>query len=696
MPMKSFFLCFFLFFLISIQAQHQDKVDFTHAEVDIDVIPTEEVIKGKVTYQFKALQKLDSVFLDAQDLVVSTVLLNNKKVQFRNNGKTLTINKRFRENRSYSLEISYWCKPKQTVYFTGWEDQDALKQVWTQGQGKYSSHWLPSFDDMREKVEFDLSISTEKDYTVIANGTLIRTEDINGKKKWTFDMDHPMSSYLLAFAIGKYSTHQLLSNRGIPIRLNYYPEDSVLREPTYRYTKEIFEFMEQEIGMPYPWSKYELVPVRDFLYAGMENTGAVIFSDSFVIDSIAFKDQNFVNVNAHEMAHQWFGNLVTQEDGNAHWLHEGFATYYALLAEKEVFGEDYFYWKLYDSAQNLKVASENNEGEALMDPKAGSLTFYEKGAWAIHMLRKQLGNTAYRKGIGQFLEKYSFGNAGIDDFLKEMELASGADLNSYKQQWLQRKEFPYLEAKETLISESKDLKQFFDLQKSLMNRKEDQEAIIKQYWAATESVPLRVKIIDTYYKSLSKAFLETLLADENPKIRQALAVSVGQVPLDLKAGFESLLEDESYSTLEHVLYKLWIYFPSDRIGYLNRTKDVIGFPDKNVRILWLTLALLTKDYEPQKSGDYYNELSGYTRAEYPFEVRQNTFRFLYEAIGFSDRNLLDLIQASQHRSWQFRKFAGTLLDQLLEQEGYEVRIKNLLGKLNEAELRYMNNKLKVE
>src|SRR5690606_20392018 len=131
------------------------------------------------------------------------------------------------------------------------------------------------------------------------------------------------------------------------------------------------------------------------------------------------------------------------------------ATYYALLAEKEIFGDAYYYWKLYDSAQNLKEATERNRGEALTDPKAGSLTFYEKGAWAVHMLRKQLGDVAYRRGVVQFLEKYSFRNAGIDDFIREMEQAGGTDLDPYKQQWLQSREFPYLEAKETLVAESK-------------------------------------------------------------------------------------------------------------------------------------------------------------------------------------------------------------------------------------------------
>ena len=694
--MKSFFLYFFLFFLISIRAQHQDNVDFLRAKVDIDINTEDEGIEGKVSYQFTALKKLDSFFLDARDLSISTVHIDNRKVKFQNDGKTLRVYKRLRQNKSYTLDISYWCRPKQTVYFTGWNDQGPIKQVWTQGQGKYTSHWLPSFDDMEEKVEFDLSIAFEKDYTVIANGTLLAEEEVNGRKKWSFDMDRPMSSYLLAFAIGNYSTKQILSDKGTPIRLNFYPTDSLLVEPTYRYTKDILDFLEREIGVPYPWSKYELVPVRDFLYAGMENTGNVIFSDNYMIDSIVFKDHNFVNVNAHEMAHQWFGDLVTQKDGHAHWLHEGFATYYALLAEKEIFGDPYYYWKLYGSARDLKAATENDRGEALLDPKAGSATFYEKGAWAVHMLRKQLGEIAFKKGIVGFLEKYGFRNAGIADFLKEMEQASGTDLGPYKRKWLEGKEFPYLEVKATLMSESKDLQQFFKLQEELVTDTNDRETIIRRYWDNTESILLRAKIIETYYKMLPEEFLAEAFGSGNVTIRQALAVSAGRVPMGLRKEFESLLNDESYVTIEHILYKLWIHFPTERIGYLDRTKNITGFPDRNIRILWLTLALLTKEYDPHKSGEYYKELSGYTSAEYPFEVRQNAFRFLYDTIGFSDRNLLDLIQAAQHRTWQFKKFAGTMLDQLLEQEGHKIRIEKLLGKLNEAELRYMKSKLKKQ
>src|SRR5690606_8561022 len=157
--------------------------------------------------------------------------------------------------------------------------------------------------------------------------------------------------------------------------------------------------LEEEIGVSYPWQNYKQIPVKDFMYAGMENTTVTIFSDTYVIDSISFIDKNYVNVNAHELAHQWFGNLVTEESGTHHWLHEGFATYYALLAEKEIFGNDYYYWQLYQSSQQLIALSEQEKGESLLNPHASSLTFYEKGAWALHILRPIVGDEFFKVAV---------------------------------------------------------------------------------------------------------------------------------------------------------------------------------------------------------------------------------------------------------------------------------------------------------
>ena len=190
-------------------------------------------------------------------------------------------------------------------------DGNNKTQVWTQGQGKYTSNWLPSFDDMNEKIEFDLSISTPSIYKTIANGKLVDKIEEKNLTTWKYDMQYPMSSYLVALAVGNYDYETEVSKSGIPIEMYYYPNKSDIVEPTYRHTKHIFAFLETEIGVAYPWQNYKQVPVKDFLYAGMENTSLTIFSDSHMVDSIGFIDKNYINVNAHELAHQWFGDLVT-------------------------------------------------------------------------------------------------------------------------------------------------------------------------------------------------------------------------------------------------------------------------------------------------------------------------------------------------------------------------------------------------
>src|SRR5690606_25773753 len=228
------------------------------------------------------------------------------------NGKQLIVKYDFKENSRHKIDIIWKTNPNKALYFV---EKDGDTQIWSQGQGKYTSNWLPSFDNMNEKAEFDLTITFDKDYEVIANGKLTNKQINESTITWHYDMQNPMSSYLVALAIGKYDKQIEFSKSGIPLEMYYYPEDSIKFEPTYRYTKQMFDFFEDEIGIPYPWQNYKQIPVKDFLYAGMENTSATIFSDTYVIDSISFIDKNYVNVNAHELAHQWFGDLVTETSG---------------------------------------------------------------------------------------------------------------------------------------------------------------------------------------------------------------------------------------------------------------------------------------------------------------------------------------------------------------------------------------------
>ncbi len=685
----------FVFFILFFYAfgQRQDKVDFTRSEVFIQPFPENRMVEGWVRYQFEVLSNVDSIFLDAKNMKFTSVMLNGKKIDYSNTGKTISITKKFQEGKSYTIKLNYRCAPKQTVYFMGWDDEvEGNEQVWTQGQGKYTSHWLPSFDDMNEKVEFDLNIVSSPSNKVIANGQFVNMKsDHNGKLIYSFDMNRPMSSYLLAFVIGDYHRQELVSESGIVIENYYAPKDSLNAKPTYRHTKAIFDFLESEIGVPYPWQNYKQIPVRDFLYAGMENTGTTIFSDGYVIDSTAFVDKNYVNVNAHELAHQWFGNLVTEVDGHHHWLHEGFATYYAYLAEKALFGNDHYYWKLYRSFKKLRSEMAQGRGQSLLDPKASSLVFYEKGALALHMLRNLLGDIAFQKGIQNYLNKYQFKNVTVSDFLAEMESAGATDLSLFKKEWLDNSEMPTTSVKENFVRNAPSLQLLFKMQQELEESNNGQIDLLA-YWNKTKSVHLKQQILRSYSKELPEAVIKKAFDTDTIPVRQVLS-QVDDATRYPKAAMESLLDDDSYVTKENALLQLWVAYPENRAAYLNKTKNVIGLPNRNIRLLWLTLAVLTNGYEAPNTKRYFDELSGYTDKRYSFEVRQIAFQYLKEAFGFTEKNLLDLIEATSHHSWQFKKFARGVLDDLLKDEVYKTRIALLVDKIDDDKKQYLQSKL---
>lgn len=674
-------------------------VDFKSVNAEISIFPSEEKVKGILEYRFDILKKSDSIFLDAKNMEFGEVLLNGKPVKVLNDKKRLWIISKFKPSEENVLNLNYTATPSQAMYFINWdspEDENINRQVWTQGQGKDNSNWLPSFEDTREKLIFDLKLNFRSGYEVLANGRLQQSKIINDSiTQWIYDMDKPMSSYLVAVAAGDYEKQQIKSASGKFLDLYFDPADKDKAEPTYRYTKEIFDFFEKEIGVAYPWQNYKQIPVQDFLYAGMENTGTTIFSNSLVVDSIAFNDRNYVNVNAHELAHQWFGNLITESNGKDHWLHEGFATYYALLAEKELFGEDYYYWKLFQSAEQLKELSDEGKGQALLNRGGSSLTYYQKGALALHILKEITGEAAFKKGIKNYLEKYSYKNVNTNEFLAEMEKASGKDLNVFKRDWLQQSAFQATEALNSL-QKSEFIKSYMEIaglreipfqqKKELLSSALDfpvndyigQEVVFQlKGESGPEAIQLYKKAFDT----------------GNLYVRQAIAMSLDSIPKELKEDFESLLNDKSYLSIENALLKLWLQFPSEGGKYLEQTKALEGFSNKNIRMLWLTLKLVNPKGTSAEKGKFYEELSSYTREYYPFEVRENAFGYLYQIDALSEQNLLDLINGTQHHTYSFRDFSRKLLERLLQEEKYRLGIESLKENLNEQELEFINKKL---
>ncbi|WP_245668113.1 M1 family metallopeptidase [Flagellimonas zhangzhouensis] len=675
-------------------SQIQDKVDFVHGAVFIEPTPQEKQLKGSVAYQFEVISDVESIFLDAVNMEVSQVTLDGKTIDFEYDNRKLTIKNSLQQASTHNLTVNYVAKPSQTVYFLGWEDNvQGNEQIWTQGQGKYTSHWMPSFDEMSEKVEFDLSITVQGDYEVIANGVLKERKGESDKTTWNFDMEKPMSSYLVGFAIGNFDKERVQSSSGIPIELYYEPKDSLKVEPTYRYSKRIFDFLEQEIGVAYPWQNYKQVPVQDFLYAGMENTTCTIFSNQYVIDSTAFLDKNYVNVNAHELVHQWFGNLVTETSSEHHWLHEGFATFYAYLAERDIFGEDYYYWRLWETAKALNQFSEDDQGEVLQNPNAGSLTFYEKGAWALVMLQEQAGEEAFKKAIQTYLKKYAYQSVSIPDFITEMEKESGLDLNEFQQTWLKSDEFPMEKVKAFLSKKSESLNQYFVFQNQIGDERGTAESLIKGEWDGLNSSFLKRNLVLKYGGEFSPLFLKEILNTDDLKVRQSVILSQKVIPKELKTEAETLLTDESYATIEAALYHLWSDFPENRPHYLDETDDIVGFPNKNIRLLWLTLALVTPEYQPDKTPTYFQELTQYTGSAYHFETRLLAFQYLQNIGGFTPESLKNMIDACNHHVWHFKKSAIDMLNDYLQEEGNLTMVKSLYPSLSQEEKRFLDKTL---
>jgi aminopeptidase N len=673
-------------------SEQTSQVDILRIQATLTPTFETRAMYGKVTVTFRPLFAVKEIRLDAQKMKVSN---GSENASVTATDTQILITGDFKAHTDYQVSFEYNAQPKKALYVVNHQGEH---QLWTQGQGKYTSNWLPSIDDMNDKIEFDLTVVAPHKYTVISNGNVLSIEERNKTKIWRFDMTQSMSSYLVALAIGMYEVAEELSSSGVPLQYYYYPTDSLKVEPTYRYSKRIFDFFETEIGIPYPWQNYKQVPVKDFLYAGMENTGTTLFSDSFVVDSLGFEDRNYVNVNAHELAHQWFGNLVTETKSEHHWLHEGFATYYALLAERTIFGEDYFYYKLYQTAEQLKELSDMGKGQKLVAAGGSSLNYYQKGAWALHILREKVGEDAFAKAVQAYLTKFAYTNVTTEDFMSEVALASGMDLTAFTKDWLYQGAFQADDALNAL-KKSFAMKRYFEVQALRavpMEQKVNQLALAI---ASDEDYTGQEAVYQLAEASLdvSKVLYETAIESSNLFIRQAVAESIPPEHLLKLPSFDALLTDVSYVTRELALFKKWLALRKDpRSGQkqgalLDRTDGVFGFSDGNIRTMWLALSLITPAYNEDEEAvtKRYNELKSYTAPWQPFQLRQQAFQYLAQIQIFEPDTLRNLVEACAHANWRFRESARSLLTQVLENERWKAMLITNAADFNEKEKAYL-------
>jgi aminopeptidase N len=364
--------------------------------------------------------------------------------------------------------------------------------------------------------------------------------------------------------------------------------------------------------------------------------------------------------------------LITAQSGKHHWLQEGFATYYALLAERHLFGDDYFYEELYDYAEQLKRASKTDT-IPVMNEKASSLSFYKKGAWALHVMREDIGAKDFQKAVKKYLKKYKYKNVNTDDFLKIVKAVSGYDVENFKKVWLEQSGFE-MEIAQRYLSKNKFIQDYFALKKSNKSLSELTEILkseayypVKQYIVyRTQNVPFDER----------KVILETALATNDVLVRRAVAESTPVIPEAFKSQYETLLNDNSYQTKEIALVNLCKSFPDDREKYLFQNRRLIGNNDKSLRITWLRLAYDTPAFETQRL-DFYLELLHYASAHYESSIRQNALEALLSIDFMNEKVITQLFLATNHHKWQFTLFARTKIRELLKNPAYRTQVEQL-------------------
>ena len=424
-------------------------VDFQDMNLMISFRPDSGKVMGSVVHRFNVLRSnVDSLYLDGTNMTIASAKLDGKSVRYEVSKKGIIF--RFDSvlalNSVHRLSIDYSAKPRRGMYFIGWDDPTGRcrKQIWTQGQGIDNRNWVPLFDDMSDKITTMIGITFDSKYKVLSNGSLLTTSlDGKGNTTWLYQMNKPHSPYLMMIGIGDYAISKERSTSGILLNQYYYPDQKQTLEPTYLYSKKIFDFLETEIGIPYPWLRYSQIPVQDFPYGAMENTSATVFGDFFCVDEKSFNDANYVYVNGHELAHQWFGDLVTSRSPKHHWLHESFATYYHCLTSGQVFGDDEFRKMMYEN-QVAALTAGQNDYRGVGHSQANSSRHYLKGSYVLKMLRYVVGDKEFRMGLQKYLKDHQYENANTQDLIDAFHDTTGQEIAWFIDQWVSKGGEPHL------------------------------------------------------------------------------------------------------------------------------------------------------------------------------------------------------------------------------------------------------------
>jgi aminopeptidase N len=304
----------------------------------------------------------------------------------------------------------------------------------------------------------------KKNFVVISNGKLLSVSDDakKGLRTYHWYMDKPHSSYLISIVVGEYVKLQDYY-LDIPLEYYVYKSNAKYAKLSFEKTPDIMKFFSEKIGYKYPYNKYAQTIVEDFVYGGMENITATTLTSSTIHDERAHLDVSSDGLVAHELAHQWWGNLLTCRSWEHAWLNEGFATYFTALYFEYAKGKDEFQFNVYNMQRSARFADMTNKKPTVwnryFDPTdVFGPHIYQRGGAILNMLRFVLGDELFWKAINYYAHKYAFQNVETNDFKIAIEDATGYNLKWFFDQWLYKAGYPIFEVKYSYDDSKKLLK----------------------------------------------------------------------------------------------------------------------------------------------------------------------------------------------------------------------------------------------
>jgi len=457
------------------------KFDLIHTRLEVSFDWEKELMPGHAILTLTPFFYPQNVLeLDAQVMQINKVSMVKRgkfiPLKFENTGKKLIVNLDtvYNRNQQIKLEIDYVAQPGKVegsgnnaitdtkgLYFINAQGKVPNKpsQIWTQGEPESNSVWFPTFDAPNEKCTQEIHMTVDQKYTTLSNGVLsYSSEPEPGKRTDVWEMKQPHAPYLFMMAVGEFA---VVKDSWRDIELTYLVEKEYepYAKTIFKHTPEMLEFFSNKLNYKFPWPKYAQIVVRDYVSGAMENTSASLFGEEIQSTDRELLDQNWDDIIAHEMFHQWFGDLVTMESWPNLPLNESFANYSEFLwneykhgkDESEFIGfkekEQYFDESVYKQEPLIRYFVKS--AEDMFDSHS-----YAKGGRILHMLRKTIGDPAFFEGLSLYLHKYQYRSTEIHNLRLAFEEVSGKDLNWFFDQWFLKPGHPSINFSYQYVADS--------------------------------------------------------------------------------------------------------------------------------------------------------------------------------------------------------------------------------------------------